>query len=229
MAEQCVTLLQFQHLIPSFQVPTCGRFLVPASRDGEPSVTESPSFLVQLDGSAFLVTEGVRWIVKGDGVDRPPVKKIDPRIVRIGVIVENVSYSHSADLNRKTRDIDFLSKLQLVCFQLLLFPSETNRLSQEQVRNIHIAAVLSDLVGHGVREIDETMGKPKPKTLVILAIEIELASGPEMNIQKYIGVSRLPEVVARVKAVRTAVRRVKAGLALQDFDGIEMNSPVLLL
>jgi hypothetical protein len=41
--------------------------------------------------------------------------------------------------------------------------------------------------------------------------------GPQTNIDEEIGLARLAKVVTRIKAVGTAVGRVKSWLALKDF------------
>src|SRR5258708_8789583 len=69
------------------------------------------------------------------------------------------------------------------------------------------------------------MGDTQTKALIVLGIEIELATGPEVNVYEDIRFGRLTKVVPWMKAISAAVGRMKSGLALQDFNGVEMDGP----
>src|SRR5260370_36545837 len=72
------------------------------------------------------------------------------------------------------------------------------------------------------------MGDTQTEPLIVLGIEIELATGPEVNVYEDIRFARLTKVVPWMKAISATVGRMKSGLALQDFNSVEMDGPILL-
>src|SRR5260370_32658192 len=62
------------------------------------------------------------------------------------------------------------------------------------------------------------MGDTQTEPLIVLGIEIELATGPEVIVYEDIRFARLTKVVSWMKAISATVGRMKSGLALQDFN-----------
>ena len=64
----------------------------------------------------------------------PPNSKLRVRVVRVGVVVENVRGAESADGEGQPRNVLFARERELAVGHVLLFPAQAEGLTNEQVR-----------------------------------------------------------------------------------------------
>src|SRR5580692_285514 len=94
------------------------------------------------------------------------------------VVVEHIDNGESSRLQSQSGDVHFFGKLQQIGIKLLLFPSESPRLTKENSCDVEVATKLPRFVRHGIRKGGHSMGGSEPEPLVILGIKINFAAGP---------------------------------------------------
>src|SRR3984885_9038005 len=194
----------------------------------EQAPTESPGLADQLEGGAVGIPFGIGGIIPSEGVDEAQVQELRARIMRVGIVVENIRRREFSRRHRETVDVDILAELILVGLEIFLAAALAEGLAQEQPRHIGLGRIEAGLDRLAVGKAGDAEGSAHAKTLIELGIEIQRAAIPRQALpQESRNAYGLAPLLVAGQAVRSLIGRVKAEIALVDRRALGVQAPIL--
>src|ERR1700733_3788090 len=194
----------------------------------EQAPTESPGLADQLEGGAVGIPFGIGGIIPSEGVDEAQVQELRARIMRVGIVVENIRRREFSRRHRETVDVDILAELILVGLEIFLAAALATALAQEQPRHIGLGRIEAGLDRLAVGKAGDAEGSAHAKTLIELGIEIQRAAIPrQAPPQESRNAYGLAPLLVAGQAVRSLIGRVKAEIALVDRRALGVQAPIL--
>src|ERR1700733_11693994 len=198
----------------------------------EQAPTESPGLADQLEGGAVGIPFGIGGIIPSEGVDEAQVQELRARIMRVGIVVENIRRREFSRRHRETVDVDILAELILVGLEIFLAAALATALAeglaQEQPRHIGLGRIEAGLDRLAVGKAGDAEGSAHAKTLIELGIEIQRAAIPRQALpQESRNAYGLAPLLVAGQAVRSLIGRVKAEIALVDRRALGVQAPIL--
>jgi len=89
-----------------------------------------------------------------------------------------------------------LCKRELAAFDLLLFSTKAPNLTQKEMGNENVAAVLTYLGSLSIRERGDAVRYAKTETLIVLGVKINLCSRQKSGAKKKVCCRRLSKIIA---------------------------------
>src|SRR5260370_39134211 len=156
----------------------------------------SPPLLIQFECESLLVTQRIASEVKTALIDHGPVQKLRARVMGVGVVVELVSNGHSPNGKCEAGNILLLCKLELAAIDLLLFSTKAPNLTQKEMGNENVSAVLAYLGGFSIGKRGNAVRYAKTKTLIVLWVKINLGARQQTSAKIKVRCCRLSKIVA---------------------------------
>ncbi len=175
-----------------------------------------PVGLVQFRARAVGEADSVGGVVEGAGCPDRPVQKVEPRVLRVVVGVEQVMHGHFADLQSDARHVLGAGELAVVAIDLFRGAAEAELLAHEETRRVEARIREARFLRLAVGIAAGAKGVGHAEALQQLRIEVELTALPQAHAEKERRRPGLARLAARRQAVGAVVGCAESGIALVD-------------
>ena len=165
-----------------------------------------PARPVHFDRHAPGVADAVGGIVEGAGRPDRPVEEVEARVVRVGVVVEDVLDGIAAGLDRDARYVALAGELKVVALDLLALAALPDGLAQEQARR-RVARVGEVALRLAVGKAAGAVRLGEAGTLQYLGVVVELAALPQAHADGGRHCRGLAALAAERQALRAVIGR----------------------
>ena len=222
LLEDGVALFEFDHGAAGLEGQDVA---VGLRRHFEQAGAHGPILPVQLDHGAAGIAGQVGGEVVGRRTPHRPVHEVGARVVRIGIVVEEVAHRKAADNDGHAIDVAFAGKLVRAVGDIFLFAAETEGLLEEVALRADSRKRRARLLRLAVRKAGDAERAVDPEALRQFRIEIQFAAFPQLDAEKGgRGPCRL-QLPAGRNAIGPDIGRVDRPIALRQERRLRVDIP----
>ena len=196
---------------------------------GLPEVAEAerPVVAIVLDGEAHGVAARISGVVRSAARHQRPVEKLGARVVREGVVVENIDERHLPDGHDQATRRHLPAELIGASLDRRLRPAQPDGLANEGPRAVQAGRGASRLLILAVAHAAKTVEGGQRHALDHLRVEEQLGASPEPVSQKKRCREGIARLVLRIETMRSIGNlRREARMHLPDVSCLEIRVPV---